>query len=113
MQEQDDSSKTNISVEFWIINLRLGLGVDFFKFWALDEFLGRIVTDFCRQTLIFTCPVKTYPKLRFMDKAALNVVALLHVMCCLLWNWTELHTYLCIRSQYILNLCQMLTSNNT
>ena len=31
LQEQDDLSKTYTSLEFWIINLRLGLGVDFFN----------------------------------------------------------------------------------
>ena len=33
---------------FWIINLRLGVGVlglEFFRFWAWDEFWGRKVTD--------------------------------------------------------------------
>ena len=35
---EHDSSQTNSSLEFWIINLRLGLGV--LGFWVWDEFWG-------------------------------------------------------------------------
>ena len=37
--EQDDSSQTNSSLEFWIIILRLGL------FRGRDKFWGRILSD--------------------------------------------------------------------
>ena len=43
ISESDDSSQTNLFLEFWIIYLRLGFEV--FVFWARDEFWGPIVTD--------------------------------------------------------------------
>ena len=41
----DDSSQTNLCLEFWIINLRLGFGVGVLGFWACDKSWGRVVTD--------------------------------------------------------------------
>ena len=38
LQEQDQSSKTNTSLEFWNINLRWGLGEEFFNFGLWTSF---------------------------------------------------------------------------